>query len=423
MTERLMLKAVEQFQKEFELAQEAFERDGRALERRANSTIMSLNQMNVAYDMIHEGARITAEFFASCEMIVLSLDEVCRPLLDQKPGIKAVKAVVDLIEKVNDAVADTNTSYTVSLNGSAKSDVGSLQPLSSMQSMVIQKFWESHYRRMPEYAAAQKEEAAKQEKLKKTAKSPKDKIRAQEKKNEEVRALANERSNEHMERVEQFKKDLDAKLLKITNQRKREIAAERRELQSTLVEKQRVLDKLGFFHFSEKKALRQQIASLEIQIARTSAPQYGMEVIEEQTQKTKKAVSEYQRKVKEFCDKFLSVKTEEIAIQRAEPIPLRRDCSKDEKAILNTMVEHAVYTASDLVILVDSPSLPNTQRMASVLNGLVCKGHVEKDYDKGISVYRLAGKERRVSYEIVTLDRKQMESPCPNPPSVESILK
>ena len=156
MATELMLQTVEQFKEELKLAQNTFNADGRDLERRANRTTMHLNELNVAFDMVHEGARITAEFYASCDVIVLSLDSICRPLLEQKPEIYAVKAVVDLIKKVNDAVAQTSTSFTVSLNGSKSSDVGSLQPIATMEALRIQKFWESYYRRMPEYIAERK---------------------------------------------------------------------------------------------------------------------------------------------------------------------------------------------------------------------------------------------------------------------------
>ena len=97
MIDNQILENVAHFKAEFEDAQNKFNTEGRALERRANATSMSLNQMNVALDMVHEGVRITAEFFASCEAIILALDDVCRPMLEESPKYESVKAVADLI--------------------------------------------------------------------------------------------------------------------------------------------------------------------------------------------------------------------------------------------------------------------------------------------------------------------------------------
>lgn len=417
MTDKLILESVAHFQNEFQLAQEKFSGEGTLLEDRAHYLKMSLSQVNLAFDMIHKGAQITADFFASCEMIVLSLDSICRPLLEQNPGYEAVKAVVNLISDVNATVADTSTDFSVSLNGSTPTDIGTIQPIASMEALVIQKFWESYCHRMPEYAEEQKQAEAERKRMKAeedrkkedeqhSVQAQKDSIRMQEEQNKKLRGHAKLLSEKHLRLVEQFEAQLEAKIRKNTEQRRKELIQEKQQLERALLETKTALEGLGLFKFGERKALREQIEALEIQITKISNPQYGMDIIEKQKIAAKNAVSAYRDKVNKFCSDFLSVKTVVMPMPRVKP-------SADEEAILSTMTQGEFYASEDL--LFGAP--------VQVLTTLVSNGYLQKKAVKGRSFYALADQEPKISYEIVSLNEKIINSPCPQPPSVESILK
>ena len=168
-----MLAAVKTARTDFEKAQKTFSQKGEALERRANSTSIRISydgsyEREKARSLIRSGLELSRDYYVSCEAIVGSLDAICRPLLAVNPGARAVGAVASLIDEIVNDLGETRVSFNAYFEGSKKgtAETDAFKP--SIESRIIQAFWNNQYRSMPEYA--QEEQRKKDEKLQKQKK-------------------------------------------------------------------------------------------------------------------------------------------------------------------------------------------------------------------------------------------------------------
>ena len=105
MPDSKIFSAVESARREFKQAQRTFSDKGDALMRRANSTSIHISSAG-AYEadklrsLVKEGVQLSKDYFVRCETLVGTLDEICRPLLAQKPSAQAVGAVASLIGEI-----------------------------------------------------------------------------------------------------------------------------------------------------------------------------------------------------------------------------------------------------------------------------------------------------------------------------------
>ena len=183
-----ILSAVKSARETFEKAQKNFSTKGEALTKKANSSRFSLNYMstydvNKVNEIIKEGVELSRDFYVACETLIGSLDMLCRPLLEQKPSAQAVGAIASLIDEIVKDLDDTKVSFNVYLNGSQAGSAESDKFKPSIESRVIQSFWNNTYHNMPGY---QEEE--------------------QRKKDEKLREK--QREEETLQKAEQAKKDL-----------------------------------------------------------------------------------------------------------------------------------------------------------------------------------------------------------------------
>ena len=95
-----------------------------------------------------------------------------------------------------------------------------------------------------------------------------------------------------------------------------------------------------------------------------------------------------------FLEKRIEITQKKNANRSAEPTPKQREKMAHDAELRNkvvaVMVEGATYTPSDLVKLVDTAEIPNTQKITPMLTTLVADGVLTKATVKGRSVYSLS---------------------------------
>ena len=96
----------------------------------------------------------------------------------------------------------------------------------------------------------------------------------------------------------------------------------------------------------------------------------------------------------EFLEKRIEITKKKNANRSAEPTPkqlekMAHDAELRAKVVA-VMVADATYTPSDIVKLVDTAEIPNTQKLTPLLTALVGEGVLTKATVKGRSVYSLS---------------------------------
>lgn len=97
---------------------------------------------------------------------------------------------------------------------------------------------------------------------------------------------------------------------------------------------------------------------------------------------------------KNFLAKRIEITQKKNANRSAEPTPKQREKmahdSELRAKVVAVMVADATYTPSDIVKLVDTAEIPNTQKLTPLLTALVGEGVLTKATVKGRSVYSLS---------------------------------
>ena len=96
----------------------------------------------------------------------------------------------------------------------------------------------------------------------------------------------------------------------------------------------------------------------------------------------------------EFLEKRIEITKKKNANRSAEPTPKQREKMAHDAElrakVVAVMVADATYTPSDIVKLVDTAEIPNTQKLTPLLTALVGEGVLTKATVKGRSVYSLS---------------------------------
>lgn len=97
---------------------------------------------------------------------------------------------------------------------------------------------------------------------------------------------------------------------------------------------------------------------------------------------------------KNFLEKRIEITKKKNANRSAEPTPkqlekMAHDAELRGKVVA-VMAEGVTYTPSDIVKLVDTAEIPNTQKLTPLLTALVGEGVLTKATVKGRSVYSLS---------------------------------
>ena len=97
---------------------------------------------------------------------------------------------------------------------------------------------------------------------------------------------------------------------------------------------------------------------------------------------------------KNFLAKRIEITQKKNANRSTEPTPKQKEKMAHDAElrgkIVAVMAEGVTYTPSDIVKLVDTAEIPNTQKLTPLLTALVGEGVLTKATVKGRSVYSLS---------------------------------
>lgn len=420
-----LITATERFRRELEEATAEYEANSHNLKIKARRTRMTLDDMDVARAFVIEAYQILSEYYAACETIVRMLDSACSRQIG-KAAARDVRAVVELIQEVNEATDSAEVAFDVVLDGRNLGDIGALKPVVSIQARMIQKTWESHYRNMPGYAQDQqymaKQEREKVRKTENAAKNQENQIEAQKIKNQQNREEAARATNRCMEMVEQFERDVDQALGEIHSRLLQEQEETRQKLIAELRQMQQELDSLGFFAFSAKKELKQRIAATEQRASYVTSQQFIDDRFDGKKHAAENVVKAYRETVEAFCQEFDTVRISYAQIPSSQKLPSMRLCTPEEAEVVQYIQSFGGRLGwRDLKTGVMSKY--TSQKAGMMLRRLTNDlGFLVREDGNRDSFYRTVDTPAVVEYEVVELNRAQLEAPCPNAPDIRSIL-
>jgi hypothetical protein len=101
-TEQMLL-LVRNTKESADRAEQEYDRKADQLQMKAGQGIdlFGGNAVSQVADIASTSRKICDELYAAYQMLIRVLDEDCRPLLAQQPDYRAVKAVRDLVQKLN----------------------------------------------------------------------------------------------------------------------------------------------------------------------------------------------------------------------------------------------------------------------------------------------------------------------------------
>ena len=322
-----ILSAVKFAKEDFVKAGKKFETKGAALERRANSTTIAISydgsyERDKARGLIREGLVISKDYFVACETIVGSLDAICRPLLALKPSVQAVGAVASLIDEIVKDLDETRVTFNAYFDGSKGGSAESEAFKPSIESRIIQSFWNNEYRIMPGYA--EEEKRRKEEKLLAQKKEKEAKLLKEQAKTkffeqmedmlESDRAVEEKRKalKEECERaVKEFEEKANGSLDAFVADAPKRAAEEIEALDKRIAE---IRANMKRADKSSKAKYADEIKDIEDEKIIVEMPQYIQIQTELGKSKIEKAVEEYKAQLDAYIEKCFSKKKKDYEV-------------------------------------------------------------------------------------------------------------
>lgn len=358
-----MLKEVSSAKREADRALRLFKSRKRSLLMNASwgINLYAGNAMSRAVEMMSDSVTACNDLYVSYQSLVEYLDEVCRPLLAMQPEGKAIKAVRDLIQFLNEG-SNIENNCDATLDGMSIGNVANSQYFPSVSNKMIQKFWEKQYDSSPyarEYERQIREQKEEEERKKREAEQKKreaarkkreterKKREAERKKIEEEKA----QSKIYMEKIEaeaekmilDFKKQLDSegneriKVLQLQIEEK--IQDNFRKIEAS----NKQLEIVSAFHFFERKRIVEEKKRLEEQANLLSSP----EIISKEKSNIQKIISYSADRYSNMVKDYLANRFPYSKYGKRSTI-VRNEC-------INEYVEDRTYSQYSI------PRMPNVQ--------------------------------------------------------------
>lgn len=424
-TDRI-LAAVRSAKAEAQSAEREFDRRNRDIQRKASRSIdlFGGSATSQVVDIARDARRACDDLYTAYQSLVRSVDDQCKPLLDQDPAVSAVKEVRDLITWLNNE-SEIENNFTASLNSRSLGDVASVSYVPSIESKMIQRYWEGKYSSWPgrvEQESRQREEAAEQRRVReeayRQAKERADeeyahKVEAYEREYEEwqvqKRETERKRNARINETVEQERKYLQERLDRAYYGKREMLRRELAKLSSQKKESEEKLSKLGFFAFGEKSAAKNLIRECEERIP----------VVEEEIKSLDSNYAAWQKENQLKLEDFLRDTRRQVereiplppeprrpaapavkmpAVSVASSLPsVRLDANEAIKqAILDFMEPGKLYTITDLTMGCPACEDLTNQRCSALLRQMV-PANVERTEDERKAYFRVVDPVLRTS--------------------------
>lgn len=352
MVDKKISDTLQKAESDFENADKLFDKNSSDLKRKAAHPPVCIaltaedeqyclqRQLEFNKKIVEEFAEITANYWASCEVTILSLDEICRPLLSENPSAKVVGEVARFIKKVIDEVSDVTVNFSVSFNHIDLGEAGSFNPKSSVLSQTVGKFWEITYEQHPGYKEdaqrlkAEEEERENAIRLKKEKENEKIKIQKQETDNRiktdtlledyyiKIKEKREKAIIECNNLVAQFKKKLDdetARLKPII------IQTEKNRLNTLIANKKEDISKMKGSSFAEaKKEARRELSNLKKLLRKAPKSQEVLDKFRKIESLSFKAYNDYKKQIDDYINKRFTF----LGVSRNMTMPKTEDSSK-----------------------------------------------------------------------------------------------
>jgi len=282
-----ILDIVEDYRRQAKSAEREYDRGASHLQYKASRSIdlFGGTATSQVVEIASDARRLCDTLYAAYQTFVRMVDEECRPLLTEEPSLEAVKAVRDLVTWLNEE-SEIENNFTASFNSHDLGQVASAKYVPTMESRMIQSYWEGKYDRYPGRAEAE--------------------AKAREAARERQRIQEEENRKRRQEAQEQYKKDLaqwetenarvmqersrirDAALPEKQSELEREeqdryrceqqaLYARRDQIDRAIAAASQELPTLGFFQFSRKRELNRQLEQMRIDRSKAEAAMYGLE--------------------------------------------------------------------------------------------------------------------------------------------------
>lgn len=278
-----MIQVVGSAKSEAKRAENEFDSRNWEIQRKAsrNIDLFGGSATSQVVDIARDARRACDDLYSAYQSLVRIVDEQCRPLLDQDPALSAVKEVCDLIKWLNDE-SEIENNFTASLNSRSLGDVASARYVPTMESKMIQRYWESKYAMWPgraeqeaqarreaeERRRAQQEAAAKahEEERRKHAEALEAYQREHQEWERQKNRIAQERSRLLQTEVDRESSRLQQETNDSYERTRDKLRREREDCAARKASAEARLASLGFFAFGEKSEAKKTIQAMTVHI-------------------------------------------------------------------------------------------------------------------------------------------------------------
>lgn len=297
--------------------------------------------------------KICDELYAAYQSLVESVDDQCRPLLDEGPKLDAVEAVYDLIKRLNDE-SEIESNFSASFNSRSLGDIASGRYVPKMENKMIEQFWALKCDTQPECV----EEDPEREKQKMEARRRKEE---EEKKEKTAKEKYEKQLSEWKQKTDEVKRRRENAIEQAVSEAKNRRVSEIEKEYATVVQKAKetiefsekrlartneALQTLGFSQFGEKSRLKKIIEEMNAAIAEA---------------KTKQAkAEEHYAAQKKNLNSWITKKTNAITekIEKENPLPNK---PKKPFEIPRTPREEAVENMKEMIFYRMNPGTEYAQ--------------------------------------------------------------
>ena len=315
-----------------EEAYRSFSSKRNRIERKASNSMIDLFGGTAVYEIreiVSETKEAAEEYYVSNQSLVRMLDEECKPFLVFAPYKKTVNAVSETMKKLNED-SSININLGASLNYGASNDVASVHYEPSIESKMIQKFWEQKARLMTETKEEKAEieaEKLQEQKKQQEKEDDRDKERREyeealkrhkdwEKEYKRIKTLRAEwRKQQCLEAKNKFEQQIE-------KERARKVASFSKRQEELEEKNQELKEKnksLGFFDFSARKELKKEIEKIKALIESNSATIKELTAVDYIEKNAKIKLDKFNENLNEDDSKYVLPQEPEMPDEYYEP--------------------------------------------------------------------------------------------------------
>lgn len=307
--ESILLEILSQIKSDADSAQYKFNERKWDIERNSNNPIDLFGGSAVSsVSAIAMETRIACDdLYASLQTYVRLIDEKCRPLVDDSVSSTTLKKIVDLIDELNES-SSISINFTASLNYHGLGDVADIEYFPTVESKMIQTYWDNTYNSHPDTKKEKERERIAEEKrkaeLEEIAHNDKQKYDVELNKWEDLRdTMLKKRSQFIDEKISAKKSELLKKYEKTFEEQKIQLMNDLTEFESKLENEKNLLESLGVLAVFKKRKSRKQVLLFETKIAEIKTSLEKAELTYKNNNKTvdskaKRSLSKFENEAK-----------------------------------------------------------------------------------------------------------------------------